>query len=190
MLKSVTKLTQTIEYLAAKKSLIFHIAIRYYHDVIRNEISLANITRDDHILCIGGGFCPFSAILLHQKTGARVMVIDNDSACIPEARELIERLNLCDAIHLECQEGCCKDISLSQFTVVHFAMQVTPMEHVFSEVEKKVLPGTKLLIRRPKERLSAMYCKLSKNLLDCCRFIDHRKPCNIGSTYLYVKDAA
>jgi len=190
MLGSITKLTQKIEYLAAEKSLVYHIASRYYKDVIKKEISLANITQDDRILCIGGGFCPFSAILLHQTTGAKVTVIDNNSVCIPKAREVIGRLGLSEAIHLECQEGCCKDLSVSQFTIVHFALQVTPMEYVFAEVEKKARPGTKMLIRRPKGHLNKMYCKLSKTVLACCRYIRHNRPCNIGSTYLYIKESA
>jgi len=188
-LSRITKFTQKIEYLAAEKSIIYHIASRYYKDVIKNEISLANITKDDKILCIGGGFCPFSAILLHQTTGAKVTVIDNNSVCIPKAREVVERLGLIESIHLECTEGCCKDLSVSQFTIVHFALQITPIEYVFAEVEKKVRPGTKMLIRRPKGNLNKMYCKLSQKLLACCRYINHNKPCNIGSTYLYVKES-
>jgi len=189
MLSSITRLTQKIEYFASEKNLIFHLVSRYYHDVVRREVDLANITKDDNILCIGGGFCPFSAILLHQKTGAKVTVIDSNSICIPKAREVVQRLGLDDHIHLECQEGCCKGLSLEEFTIVHFALQITPMEYVFAEVEKKVNPGTRLLIRRPKEHLSKMYCKLSKTVLACCRFISHNKPCNIGSTYLYVKES-
>jgi len=190
MLSNITKLTQKIEYLAAEKSLVFNIASRYYHDVVDKEIDLANITEDDRVLCIGGGFCPFSAILMHQKTGAKITVIDNDADCLPKAREVIERFGLCEHIHLECQEGCCKNLALSQFTVVHFALQITPFAYVFAEVEKKVNPGTKLLIRRPKDGLNKMYCKLSETLLTCCRYIKHRVPCNIGSTFLYVKGTA
>lgn len=190
MLSTITKLTQKIEYLASEKSLVFHLVSRYYNDVIKREVDLASITKDDRILCIGGGFCPFSAILLHQKTGAKVTVIDSNSICIPKAREVVERLGLSEHIHLECQEGCCKNLSLKQFTIVHFALQITPLEQVFAEVEKRVTPGTKLLVRRPKGHLSKMYCKLSKTVLACCRFISHNKPCNIGSTYLYVKESA
>ncbi|MCL2201851.1 MAG: hypothetical protein FWB75_07775 [Oscillospiraceae bacterium] len=190
MLQRITKLTHRIEYWAANKSLIYHIASQYYKDVIKKEIDLANITKSDRILCIGGGFCPFSAILLHQATGAKVTVIDNDSACIPKARAVVRRLGLSEHIHLECKEGCCASLSMSEFTVVHFALQITPIEQVFAEVEKRVNPGTKLLIRRPKDQLSNMYCKLSQTLLACCRNIQHAKARSIGSTYLYIKEHA
>ena len=188
MLHNITKLTQKIEHLAAEKSIIFHLASHYYKGVVRNEINLASITSDDRILCIGGGFCPFSAILLHQKTGAMVTVIDNDSDCIPKARKIIDKLGLSGSIHLECQEGCCSNLSVSKFTIVHFALQVTPIERVFAEIEKKAAPGTKLLIRRPQRHLGEMYCKLSQRVLKACCYISHSKPCNIGSTYLYVKE--
>ena len=190
MLKHITKFTQKIEYLAAKTSLVYHIISRYYHDVIKKEINLANITENDRILCIGGGFCPFSAILLHQATGAKVTVIDNNSKCIPKAREVIERLRLDENIRLLCQDGCCKELSLSEYSIVHFALQVTPMEYVFAEIERKVPPGTKILIRRPKAHLNNMYCRLSNTLLTCCRYIVHKKSSNIGSTVLYVKQGS
>ena len=187
MSKRIIKLTQKIEYWAARTSLIYYIASRYYRDVINKEISLANITKHDRILCIGGGFCPFSAILLHQTTGAEVTVIDNDSDCVPKALEVIKRLGLSSYIHLLHQDGGCAEFSLSEFSIVHFALQVTPMEYVFAEVERKVHPGTKLLVRRPKGHLNKMYCKLTNALLTCCRRVSHQKVCNIGSTYLYVK---
>ena len=182
----IMELTQKIERLAADTGFVYHIASRYYRDVIRNEISLAGITGHDRILCIGGGFCPFSAILLRQITGAGVTVIDNDSACIPKARQVIERLGL--DIHLQCRDGCCAELSLTEYSVVHFAMQVTPIGRVFAEVERKAAQGTKLLVRRPKECLSMLYCKQAVPLPSHCAV--HGRAGNIGRTYLYIKQGA
>ncbi|MCL2426128.1 MAG: hypothetical protein FWD05_07300 [Oscillospiraceae bacterium] len=188
MPKQITKFTQKIEYLATKTNFIYNIASRYYRDVVQKEIDLANITEDDHVLFIGGGFCPFSAILLNQASGARVTVIDNNSDCIIKAGEVVSRLGIADYVNLKLQDGGCSELSLCDYTVIHFALQVTPIEHVFKEIEKKVSPGTKLLIRRPKECLSRMYCKLAEILLTCCQHISHSKTSNIGNTYLYIKN--
>jgi len=179
----ITRFTQKIEALAAKNKLIFRLASRYYNKIIKNEVDLADITKDDHILCIGGGICPFSAIMLHQNTGAKVTVIDNDSACIPEARKVISRLGIGDSVHVTCQDGCCADLSLSRYTVVHFALQVSPLESVFAQVQKRAADGTKLLIRRPKNHLCRLYSRLS---LSCQRHVAHKGPSNVGSTLLYV----
>jgi len=172
----ITTLTQKIEDWASKTEVVFKLAEKYYHDVIRKEIVLANITKNDHILCIGGGICPFSAILLHKSTGAEITVIDNNSCCVKKARQLIKRLNLSEHIQVLCQDGRGSDISYSKYTVVHFALQVCPMECVFSNVERQVTPGTKLLVRRTKSQ-TEMQRPLTL----------HKRICNIGSTSLYIK---
>ena len=180
-------LTRKIEYLAVKSKLAYWAASQYYRNVIQNEIYLANITKNDHVLCIGGGICPFSAILFHEITGARVTVIDNCKKCIEEARQVIDRMGLAEYVNAVWQDGGSIGFSLSDFSVIHFALQVCPMEHVFPQIRKQVTPGTKLLVRRPKKCLNMIYSQLAGSLLNCCKHIKHQKACNIGSTLLYIK---
>ncbi|MCL2170522.1 MAG: hypothetical protein FWB71_00095 [Defluviitaleaceae bacterium] len=161
----ITKLTHKIETLAVRNPLIYRIAARYYTKIIQKEISLAGITENDRILCIGGGICPFSAIMLHQATGARVTVIDNQSACIPHARKVIKRLGISESVHVMCQDGCCANLSLENFNIIHFAVQITPMESVFANAERLALAGTKFLVRQPKNSVNKL----------------------VGNTMLYVK---
>ena len=187
MPRRIIGFTQKIEYLATKSKLAYWAASLYYRNVIRREIDLANITHNDHVLCIGGGICPFSAILFHQITGAKVTVIDNSEDCVREAQQIIARLGLSGQVCAVWQDGGSIAFPLSDFSVVHFALQVFPLEGVVSKVKKQILPGTKLLVRRPKECLSTMYSQLTGSSLACCRYITHQKACNIGSTLLYVK---
>jgi len=191
MPKAITKLTQKIEYHAPSTALLFALSARYYRDVVKKEIDLANIKADDNILFIGGGFCPFSAILLHQATGCKITVIDSDEVCVPKAVEAVQRLDLCNYIDIRHHDGACPQLDslldMSQFTIVHFALQITPLEKVFAEVNRKVSPGTKLLVRRPKGHLNKLYCKLSNTAFSASEYISHRRASNIGSTHLYVK---
>lgn len=187
----ITTLTQKIEDWASDKELVYNFAEKYYHDVIEREAVLANINKNDHILCIGGGYCPFSAILLHQMTGAKCTVIDNNINCISKARQVIGRLGYSDDVKVKCQDGGSVGLKFSDYTIVHFALQVCPMENVFSYVEKHAVPGTKLLIRRPKGRLKNLYSKFNtsivNSLLRSCPLTSHKKARNIGSTLLYIK---
>jgi len=188
MAKLITNLTQKIESIAAKSRLGYEIASLYYKDVIKKEILLADIKENDHILCIGGGVCPFSAILLHQKTGAKVTVIDNDSKCIPKAQKTIDRLGLADNVIVSHMDGANLGLKVSQYTIVHMAMQVFPMEHVFSQVEKHACVGTKFLVRNPKKGLDKLYSKLSDYLeKGCFGQTIHKKTRNIKSTLMYIK---
>ncbi|MDR2167246.1 MAG: class I SAM-dependent methyltransferase [Clostridiales bacterium] len=186
MLNLITNLTHKIEDRAVRAGFAFRVASGYYRDVIEREATLASITKDDHILCIGGGICPFSAILFHQRTGARVTVIDNNAACIPKAREVIARLGLADFLTVIHQDGDCPDLQFDNFSVIHLALQVSPMERVFARAVAATAPGTRLLIRRPKKYLANIYCPSFTGALDDKPYTTHKSR-NIGCTLLYIK---
>ena len=177
--------TRKIEYAASKSRLAYWAASLYYRNVIKNEIDLANITSKDHILCIGGGICPFSAILFHEKTGARVTVIDNCEKCVPQAERVVSQLGLDGHVNVLWQDGSDIELKPGEFSVVHFALQVFPMESVFTQVGKQVGPGTKLLVRKSKNDFDGIY--KADSCIACCHHVTHQKACNIGSTLLYIK---
>jgi len=183
----IMRFTQKIESAAAKIDFLYWLTSQYYKSVVGREIRLAKINSQDRILCIGGGNCPFSAILLHQKTGAKVTVIDNDFSCVRCAQNTVERLGLSENISVLYQDGNCPDFSVSEFSVVHFALQISPAQEVFDNLTRRVSPKTKLLIRRPKNALQNMYCRFAKIKSENCDCIKHTAACNIGSTLLYVK---
>jgi len=182
----ITNLTYKIEKEAAKTGLVYKFACEYYRDIIQKEIVLANITEKDHILCIGGGICPFSAILFHQSTGAKVTVIDNNENCIPKARQAIESLEIGEYVQVFHQDGNNKEISFANYSIVHLALQVNPIEKVLCTVCQQMMPGSKLLVRRPKKTLDYIYDQLSNDLLANCPYVAHKSR-NIGATVLYTK---
>lgn len=185
-LRWITNFTYKIEHAAAEVGAFYQLACKYYREVVLKEAILANITEKDHILCIGGGICPFSAVLFHQSTGAKVTVIDNNMDCIPKAGQVIERLGLEDYVRVLYHDANSSELDLSEYSAIHLAMQVTPMSCVFDRVEKQAKPGTKLLIRQPKKSLKSAYSGLQKQLLGRAAYVSH-KGCNIGATLLYIK---
>ena len=184
--RCVTNFTYKIEDKASEVSTVYQLACKYYKNVVEREAALANITDKDHILCIGGGICPFTAILFHQHTGAKVTVIDNNKDCIPKARQVIKRLGIDERVHVHLQDGANAETDLSEYSVIHMALQVDPIDHVFYQIEKQSAPGAKLLIRRPKKALGSGYSEFQSEHLSYCAYVSH-KDCNIGSTFLYVK---
>jgi len=186
----ITNFTQKIEDLALKRKRIYRIARSYYRDVTHRESVLANVTEKDHVLCIGGGVCPFTAILFHEQTGAKVSVIDKCERCVAKARRLINDMGLSESITVLAHDGNCASLPFSKYTVVHFALQVCPMQNVFNNIEKHVAPGTRLLIRSPRRTFGRLYSRLPSSLLNSCPVTTHRNARNIGSTFLYTKGAA
>lgn len=173
----LTALTYKIEQKATKAGLVYKLACKYYRGVVQREIALANITAKDHILCIGGGICPLTAVLFHQLTGAKVTVIDNNHACIAKATRFVGDLGLGAHVAVHCQDGSSRDMMYADFTVIHVALQVSPREQVLASVEGQMVPGTRLLVRRPKGR---------GQVLSYCPYARHKSR-NIGSTALSIK---
>jgi protein-L-isoaspartate O-methyltransferase len=162
--------------MAVKAGFVYKLADKYYRNVIKKEIELAGITKKDHILCIGGGICPFSAILFHQITGAKVTVIDNNEKCVPKAKLMINRLGIGEKVRILHQDATGTDVN--DYTVIHFALQVSPMEKAFATIEKQAVSGTRLLVRRPKKQTECLFSH--------CPCVTHKSR-NIGSTVLYTK---
>ena len=183
MLGLVTDFTYILENQAAQTGFFYRLASMYYFDVIQREAVLAGITEKDHILCIGGGLCPFSGILFHQITGARVTIIDNNIICIPTAKQVINRLGIGEFVTVFCQDGANAELSLEEYSVIHLALQLSHKGRVFEQAVKNATPGARLLVRRPKAYLKDMYGRFE--LLNGCPYTAHRAR-GIGSTALYV----
>lgn len=182
----ITSLTQKIEWLANKSKLFYTLVEFYYKNIIKNEVRLASISKDDKILCIGGGPCPYTAIMLHTYTGAHITVVDNNYHCVKKSLELIYRLGLQNYINVVLSDG--KDIDCHGFTVIHLAMQISPKEKVLKNLLDGAEYGTKILVRMPKEILSGLYCNVNCKVFSRGN-VAHSFFSNIDNTTLYVKEA-
>lgn len=181
----ISKATRIIEGLATKNNLVYRTALLYYKNLVKDEVALANIQSKDKVLCIGGGQCPFSGILLHEYTGAHVTIIDNDKYCVHVSRELIQTLgyeNFIDVLHSDGQ-----DITPEDYSVIHMAVQVSPMDQVFTHLKKGCPLGSKILVRLPKKTLTNFYSINDKSVFHSCRKKAVHNWRNIGSTLLFVK---
>lgn len=183
----ITKLTQSFELVAAKSRVAYFLTSLYYRMMVKREVELANINKNDKVLCIGGGFCPYTAILIHKYTDAKVTVIDNDFECIDKSREFLDALGLegievrlCDGKHI-----CCKD-----FTVVHIAMQVSPKEIVLSEIINRAQSGARVMVRLPKTIVENLYNRIYKGKDVFDRSVGHGFFSNVGNTCVCVVRAS
>lgn len=185
MSNSIVTATRTIEYLASRNKLFYQISALYYRSIVADEIKLAGITEHDHVLCIGGGPCPYTGILFNRLTGARITVVDNDYSSVVCSRQLLQTLGLDQDIKVLFADG--DSIEVDGYSVIHFALQVDPFEEVFKELERKCRKGTRLLIRLPKKTIKGLYSHGSMEFFSQCKHTFHGRSKNLASTVLYIK---
>ncbi|NLM11761.1 MAG: hypothetical protein GX213_13495 [Clostridiaceae bacterium] len=185
MVKIIPKSTKLLEWLAARNSLIYRAISLYYKKLVKKEVALANIKSTDKVLCIGGGPCPFSGILLHEYTGAPVTIIDKDARCVCVSRELIKKLGYDNAIKIILSDG--NDIAPKDFSVIHMAAQVSPLDKVFLHLKQGCCFGARILVRLPKHRLSKFYSINEYSVFGNYYRKAVHKWRNVGSTALFIK---
>lgn len=179
----ITRITKGLEQLSARNKHFYRTVSLYYRSMIKKEIELANISASDKVLCIGGGPCPFSGILLHEYTGAKVTIVDNDDLCVRCSRSVINSLGYGDDISVLHGDG--KEIVPKDYSVIHMAAQVYPLAQVLREIKRRCCLGTKILVRLPKKSLFKAYGIEDVSFLNNCELKTfHSRVANVESTYL------
>ncbi|WP_048815463.1 class I SAM-dependent methyltransferase [Methanosalsum zhilinae] len=120
----------------------------YYKRLVAKEIAIATISQNDHILCIGGGPFPCTAIEIAEQTGAQVTVVDNDPEAVEISRKVVSRLHLNNRIQVIQADG--ENVSAHRYSLVHIALQVYPKEKVLANICHRITPHTRILMRRTK----------------------------------------
>lgn len=180
----IVKLSRFIEKAAVRNKLLLGLLSIYYRDLVKREVKLAQLSPDDKILCIGGGKCPLTAILIHKYSGAHVTVIDNDISCVNRANECIH-LNCLSNINVKYDDG--NKIDPADYNVIHLAMQVYPMQDVLEHIIQKSNQNTKILVRKPKKKIGALYSNFKINTDLDEKKIKHNVFVNAAFTFLYYK---
>jgi hypothetical protein len=158
---------------------------KYYKKMVENEVSLGEITEQDNVLCIGGGAMPCTAVEIHRRTGAKVLVIDTDPIAVKKASVFINNLQLNEYIEVMQADG--QTLTPNKFSVIHLARQVFPREKVLGFLWDNVSEGTRILVREPKEALGIFYSPIKSTYWrkESVKKIPHH---TIKGTLLLVKE--
>lgn len=179
----IVSLTQKLENLACTSPLVYKLTMLYYQRMIKKEVSLANITSKDRVLCIGAGPCPYTAILINQYTGAKVRIVDKDPAAVEYARKLIEKLNLTEDFEILHCDGQC--VELADCSVIHIALQVSEKDKVFNHIKEGINENTRILVRLPKKNLRSLYSSFTEKCFAKSKKVAHGRFVNVGCTAMY-----
>lgn len=154
--KSIIKtLVAGFEKLSTANSFLFRLYSAPYCFVLDREIKLAKINSRDIVLNIGCGGMPFTAIYIAQKTGAKVIAIDNDPMAVEMAKNNVIKSRLSDKITVECVDG--KDYNKPVFNKAIIALQASPKNEILHSLIRIAPKGSKLLFRQARNAFKNQY---------------------------------
>ena len=145
-----------------------------YRGVVRRETELARIGSDDHVLAVGCGALPFTAVLIARMTGARVTAVDCDPVAVVEARRVIGQLGLGKSITV-IEADAARD-PLPEADVALVALQAAPKDSIRRNLERSLeRPRGRALYRLPRRGLEGEYGTFACDTAGCA-LVRHRMP--------------
>ncbi len=154
-MKIIPMLVASLEKKSANNKILVSLYANYYRKVISNEIKLASITAKDHVLNVGCGAIPFTAILTAKMTGARVWAIDCDKAAVKIARLCVAKQQLDHLITVMHLNGI--DAIPFNFDVAIVALQAKPKKEIMENLLERSSAQNRLVFRRPRSKIAHLY---------------------------------
>lgn len=119
---------------------------RPYKRVIEREWSLLKLDQSAHIVFIGAGAIPFTAIWLARLYDCHIDAYDLDAKAISQAKKVVKKLGLGSKINLFHGTAT---TTLKPYDAAFIALQVRPLEAV---IDILFASGThRLIVRRPSQ---------------------------------------
>ncbi len=114
---------------------------------VQEEILSAGITRGQRVLFVGGGALPYSAVLIHKLTGARVDVVDRDPRAYSLAKKL-EGTLFKGYFRAQFMDG--ETCDPARYDTVIIARQVVGKQKLLACYREKMSHKTTLIVRTPR----------------------------------------
>jgi len=121
-----------VEKIIVKLNKLLPFYLDFYDDMVKNEISLADISKDDEVLHIGCGPIPATSIIIARKTKAHIIGIDNNPASAKHASILISSQDVSDKIQIVHADA--SDYSLENFNLIIVSQGVKPYDKILKRI--------------------------------------------------------
>jgi hypothetical protein len=128
---------------------------RCYERIVRREVELASLNADDHVLNVGCGSIPATAVTLVRLTGAEVTCLDHDVSAVSNARRFVYGRGLESDITVLEADG--REFRFGEFSsgivALHTIGKSTVVENFFADANR----GDRLVVRYPRPNLVDQY---------------------------------
>jgi threonine dehydrogenase-like Zn-dependent dehydrogenase len=124
---------------------LHYIYFDFYSDIIKNEIALAGISKENKILHIGCGPIPATSILIAKMTGARVTCIDKDPISIQKATLCVSYNGLSEKIKVAHFDSWTYPVE--KFDIIIISQGVKPIIKTLSHIAKSMNENALIIYR-------------------------------------------
>lgn len=122
--------------------------VNLYHEVVMEEISMANISSTDRILVIGSGSVPSTPVILARETKAKIEAIDYDLGAVKRATIYIKNQGLQDNITIAYGDGL--NYPIKNFNVIFVLYGVKNQQNILNYISKNITKDTRVIYRSAK----------------------------------------
>jgi tRNA A58 N-methylase Trm61 len=133
------------EKVGCKFDIISDIYMRLYQEIVTKEITVAQISAQDHVLVIGSGSLPATPALIAQHTHAQTISIDKDWRAVKEATQYVKHHHLEDLLSIQCADGL--TYPLEQFSIILVLYGVKKPAEMLHHLANNIDRNTRVLYR-------------------------------------------
>lgn len=137
------------EKIGCKIDIITEYYLDMYDEVVDKEINMANISKHDKILVVGGGSIPATSLLISIKTNANVVSIDSDESAVINSQQLIK--NKFSKVQLDVIYADAADFPMNTYDHIFVLYGVKNQRELLKKIHDQITQNTTVLLRTTKD---------------------------------------
>ena len=134
-----------VEKILVKFWKLYPLYFDFYDKMTKNEIKLANISKDDVILHIGSGPIPATSILLAKKVGAQVISIDNNIRSVKQAISCVSEAGVADKVQIKYADA--NSFPADKFDVIIISQGTRPYKELLQHISQSMKDDARVIFR-------------------------------------------
>ncbi len=152
------KRIQWLEKMLSFSRLTIKLYMLPYKKIVLKEIALAKL-EDQHIIFVGCGAIPFTALYIARYTNCKITAIDIDKEALKTAKRVVKKLNAESQITLMSNDTFFK--AQRAYDLVFLSLQTTPLKAM---IKRLYQPKVKFMTRVAKAKYQTHYDTLPQDI--------------------------
>lgn len=133
------------EKIGCKFPVLIDLYLDFYRDVVRKEMALAGLSRQDILLIIGSGSLPATPLLAAELTDASIVSIDRDRSAVRAATAVIRKRGMEDRVSIVHGDGL--TYPADSFTCVYIMYGVRQPQKILSSLPSRTCSSCRFIFR-------------------------------------------